>query len=478
MNKKRMRIGKLESAAFISGFALMVYELAGARILAPYIGSSTYVWTSVIGIIIAALSVGYYVGGKIADARGYEIDIARISLAVALTMAFTVISYPDTLEWVATTFEDARLQGVMASLLLFAPTSLLLGILSPYLVKLNVTSLKTSGQSVASLSALNSLGGIVGTFTAGFVLFSFIGSRETLGLLSAMMLILSWAFVSHIQWRLRLAISVVISAVILAAFEPQKGIAIDTPSAHYVVAEYMNHEKKQIRGLATGPRAAQSGVYVNNSPGLVFWYTRQIDAIIQERAEKASILILGGGALTLTQHLAQKYPQARVDTVEIDPKLADIAREHFNYKDPANAQLIFEDARTYINSTQKSYDIVIADVYGDAHVPFNLTTQEYGDKIASITKPEGIVIANMIAGQSGGCYELLKALDAPYRTHFTYVHAKGQFPELAHTNYIVTYSRTDNPWQGSKKLDLPFTQAYRDNFVPSERLQQACDNER
>lgn len=480
MNKKyiRFRVGKLELAAFISGFALMVYELAGARILAPYVGSSTYVWTSVIGVIIAALSIGYYLGGRIADARGYVIDIARICLGIALTVAITVVSHAEILAWVVDSFDDARVQGVISSLILFAPTSILLGILSPYLVKMNVTSLKTSGQSVASLSALNSVGGIVGTFTAGFILFGYMGSRETMVLVSLAMLLLSWLFIPVIQWRLRALVSVAVSILLVGALAPQDVIRIDTPSANYTISEYINDEGRLVRGVATGPGAAQSGVYANNSPGLAFWYTRQIDAIIQTQPEKKSILILGGGALTLTQHLAQRYPDSVIDTVEIDPKLADIARDYFYYKDPTNANLIFEDARTYINATQKKYDVIVVDAYGDTHVPFSLMTREYGDQIARLIHPNGIVAVNMIAAERGGCNQLLQALDASYRPHFSNVRSRAQSSESNYGNYIVSYSNDTQNWQGSAPLNLPTTEAYTDNYAPAERLQQVCDDER
>src|SRR3990167_1168373 len=480
MNKKyrQFRAGKLETAAFVSGFVLMVYELAGARMLAPYVGSSTYVWTSVIGVIIAALSIGYYLGGRIADARGYVIDIARICLGIALTVAFTLVSYVDVLTWVVDSFNDARVQGVIASLILFAPTSVLLGILSPYLVKMNVTSLKTSGRSVESLSALNSVGGIVGTFMAGFVLFGFMGSRETMLLVSVAMLVLSWMFTPSVQWRARAVVSVAVITLLLGSLGSQQVTRIDTPSANFTIMEYINDEGRLVRGLATGPNAAQSGVYANNSPGLAFWYTRQIDAIVQQQPAKQSLLILGGGAFTMTQRFAQQYPDATIDTVEIDQKLADIARKYFQYDDPANAHLIFEDARTFVNTTQKTYDIVIVDVYGDTHVPFSLMTSEYGDRIAAITKPGGVVVVNMIAASQGGCYQQLRALDAPYRARFSDVRYSAQSPGSRYGNYVVTYSNVAQNWMGGIPLSLPATGAYTDNYAPAERLQQGCDSER
>ena len=153
--------------SFLSGFALMAYELVAARLLAPTIGSSIYVWTSVIGIIIASLSLGYWLGSKLADARQKQIDVVILSLAAALFVVITMLTFTPALAWITDTFNDVRIQGVVASLILFAPASFLLGMKSPYLAKLNIKKLETAGESVANLSALNSIGGILGTFITG-----------------------------------------------------------------------------------------------------------------------------------------------------------------------------------------------------------------------------------------------------------------------------------------------------------------------
>lgn len=473
MNKNAKRVSKLEVTAFVSGFVLMVYELAGARILAPSIGSSTYVWTSVIGIIIAALSLGYWTGGKIADKRGYLIDVARLCLAVGLMIAYTLIMYVSVLDWVSRDLTDPRWQGVVASFMLFAPTSFLLGMLSPYLAKLNVRSLKTSGSSIASLSALNSVGGITGTFVAGFILFGYIGSHETLAILAVMMVGLSWLVGPRIQWKQRTALSAAIIMMVALPLPTAHGLQIDTPSAHYTILE-TTIEGKKARGLATGPDAMQSGIYTDDPDQLVFWYTQQLDAVVAATEKRDTILVLGGGALTLPQHLAKKYPGSSIDVVEIDPKLADISREHFNYLDPANINLIFDDARTYVNKTSKQYDIVLVDVYGDSHVPFSLMTREYGDRINAIVKEHGIVAANMIAGMESGCLILLNALDAPYREHFSYANYAIQDSRRPYANMVVTYNRTPRSLPGLQPLNLESYTLYTDNHTPAERLQYDC----
>lgn len=456
--------------ALVAGFVLMVFELAGARVLAPWIGSSTYVWTSVIGVIIAALSIGYWVGGKVADKRGYPIDVVRLALLSALMITFTMAQYNKTLLWVSETFEDSRLQGVVASLLLFAPASFLLGMISPYLAKLNVKSLTTTGRAVASLSALNSIGGILGTFVAGFILFGYIGSHETLALTAVAMMMVSWLLVPTVQRRRRLVVSTGIVFVALLSVPTSNPLPIDTPSARYMIYDLTSGE----RYLATGPEAAQSGIITDQPDKLLFWYTQRLAEVAAAAPNHDDILVLGGGAFTLPRYLAETYPEATIDVVEIDPELATIAREHFNYDDPPNVNLIFMDARTYLNQTDRHYDIVIVDVYGDTQVPFTLLTREYGAHVARVTKPHGVVASNVLGGMAGNCKELLQALDAPYRAHFAHVAYRMERPEDSRSNLVVAYSRDKLRWTDSHPLKLSPREAYTDNFVPAERLQHDC----
>jgi predicted membrane-bound spermidine synthase len=461
--------------AFISGFSLMVFELAAARVLAPSIGSSTYVWTSVIGVIIAALSIGYWVGGKIADARNRLSDLAWICLAVAVAITATLLTYLPLIESTVRLMTDARVQGVVASLLLFAPTSFLIGVLSPYLVKLRVTSLQTSGQSFASLSALESIGGITGTFITGFILFGYIGAREAFAVVVVLLVIISWVIATRHRWQLRLAVTVGVLITCLGSLVGVTDSSLDTASAHYTIFEG-TRDGQLMRGIATGPGGTQSGIYVNHPDKLLFWYTQRMAEVVAAAPKHDRILVLGGGAFTLPRYLAKTYPASQVDVVEIDPELAAISRKHFSYDDPKNVYMIFEDARTYINKSQKTYDVILVDVYSDSSVPFSLMTKEYGEQIKRLVADDGVIVVNMIAGRHGACGVLLSALDAPYRAHFTQAQYVTESPVPAKANMIVAYSNQAVPWAGASVLNLASEAAYRDNYAPAERLQQNCEN--
>lgn len=473
MKKQLTRIGRLEVLAFGGGFALMVFELAAARILAPSIGSSTYIWTSVIGVIIAALSLGYYAGGRIADSRKREVDLGWLHLFAAVAVVFVLMSYLPVIDWAVESFDDPRVQGVFASLVLFAPASFLLGTLGPYLAKLNVTSLSSSGSAVASLSALNSVGGIIGTFLAGFVLFGLIGSRETMILVTIILIGLSWLTLPRQSWKTRIAVTAGIVFIVALPVSTPGIVHIDTPSAHYSVYDG-RLDDKTVRVISTGPNVAQSGIYPNQPDQLVFWYTQQIDQMSDTRERHDNILVLGGGTFTLPRYFANKYPTAQIDVAEIDPQLVDIAREHFYYNDPPNVTIINQDARTYVNQTKQRYDLIVVDVYGDTSVPFSFTTREYGNQISRLLRPDGIVAVNMIAGEVGECGRLFNALDAPYRQHFGYASYMVQQSDKPHSNIVVSYGRQPTDWGDSRPLQLTTNRLYTDNYSPTDQMQQNC----
>ena len=467
---------RLETLAFVAGFTLMTYELAAARVLAPTVGSSTYVWTSVIGVIIAALSLGFYAGGRVADVRNRARDVMWLLLIVAALIAYTTLAYPYILPWLAGIPLDVRVQAVMAAFLLFAPTSFVLGMVSPYLAKLNVKSLKTAGSAVANLSMWDAIGGIVGTFLTGFVLFGYMGSRAIFTLLVVLMLV-STVLVLE-RWTVRQGI-IAIFALVIALVAPTRAdaIHIDTPSNHYTVFEWQSNGI-DLRGLAMGPGGVQSGVALHDPYTPVFWYTIELANLIDHTEKKDNILMLGGGTFTLPQQIAMRYPESQIDVVEIDPMLVDVAREHFFYNDPENVQLIFEDARTYSNQTDKDYDIVVVDVYGNTDIPFTFMTKEYGESVRDITKPGGVVMVNMIAGEKGQCEDLLATLEAPYRAQFDERFMKGNVAsggsDRPH-NIIGVYGDNLTSYDGYIDLAITKQQPYTDDFAPAERMRQGCE---
>lgn len=482
------RIRNYELIAFVTGFVLMAYELIGSRILSPVVGSSTYVWTSIIGVIVAALSLGYAYGGVIADKRVRAMDVAWLLLLSAITVATTVLLSQTVLDFVSSTFGDLRVQGLVASLLLFMPTSFLLGMISPYLARLRTESVTTTGTSIAGLSALNAIGGILGTFCVGFIFFGFMGSNESLWFLIALLVGASWLIAPRRRMQLRLVATVSILAFGSAAATmaaPKHTVAsIDTASSRYTVVDLKppqtsKDKDRTIRALLSGAGSAQSGIFLDNPNELAFDYTKKMAEIVHKAPHKDSILILGGGAFTLPQYLADMYPKATIDVVEIDPELVEIAKQYFVYKSPVNVRPIAKDARAFLNSNTRAYDVVLIDVYSELSIPFSLSTTEYAASLKKAVKSNGVVAVNVIGSDRRVCGDLLRSMHAAYTTQFSQHRA---YPLRDQTmtkvqNILAVYSNSTIGWlpkEGSVQIArrTPFS----DNFAPVEHLKQQCIN--
>lgn len=481
----RQYIGRYEVVAFCAGFALMAYELVAARILAPSIGSSIYVWTSVIGVMIAALAVGYAAGGWIADMRANPVDIIRLLFLAALSMVTTLLFYKSVLAWLSMGVSDPRLQGVLAAATLFMPTSFLLGMISPYLAKLRVESVANTGKSVAGLSALNSIGGIAGTFCAGFLFFSLIGSRETLILLAAILVASSWLVQPRhlVKWRIGATVYLLLVATILFA-TPAKAktfeATLDTPTSHYDIMNTF-YKDRPIRLLVTDPHGFQSGVFTSGSKDLAFDYTQAMTKAVASAPKKQHILMIGGGVFTMPEYLAKKYPNTQIDVIEIDPQLPAIAQKYFRYEPQPNVNVITADARAYLpRIAVGQYDIVMVDAFNDdSNVPFALTTSEYTAQLKRVLVPQGAVIVNMIGG-GGECMPLLASFDAAYRRSFGSSHVVALDPKhlQQRQNVVAVYANSSVGWAqqlGSMmQIDSSRAVPLTDNLAPVEPLARRC----
>jgi len=478
--ESKRNIHSYEYIAFLSGFALLSFELVASRILAPAIGSSIYVWTSIIGVIIAALAAGYNFGGKLADRRVESLDVVWLLIASSAAITLTMLIAPVLLNAILQTSSDPRLQGVIASTVLFAPASFLLGAISPYLARLKNLSVKTTGRTIASLSALNSIGGIAGTFCTGFIFFSYIGSRDTLLFIIIVLIGSSWLIEPrrHYRYRVLAAVGIIIFSLVALRVKPAGVVAvIDTPSASYRISD-IEYKGRPIRALAVGPGGLQSGIYRDGSNELVFGYTQKMADIVSAAPAKESVLILGGGAFTLPQYLAEKYPSTRIDVIEIDPELVLIARKYFAYKDPANVQIITQDARTFLNGNTKQYDIVLVDVYNDTLIPFTLATYEYTEQLRRAVKPSGLVAVNIIASDRGACGQLLAGIHAAYSRRFpvSWAYPISDNSLAVRQNIIIAYGFQPNAGMQPDplQLNLPAGPLLNDNFAPVEYLQSQC----
>ena len=259
----------IESTVFIIGASIMILELTASRILAPYVGTSLVVWTSILGIILAALSIGYWIGGKMADkSPKYETLSLIIFTAGAVILLISQIKEP-VLHTISRFVPLISVASILDTLILFALPSVLLGMISPYAARLTLSTIKSSGETVGRLYALSTLGSIFGTFITGFYLLAVLGNKNIIVLLS-IILFLSSLMVSH-KKLLLVRILITVAALFILLFQPMKsdtknGI-IDMDTAYNRVLIYDTVDtftKKPIKVLQMGPHI-HSAIFLDSN---------------------------------------------------------------------------------------------------------------------------------------------------------------------------------------------------------------------
>jgi spermidine synthase len=411
----------LETVVFVSGALVMIFEIIGSRLLAPYIGTSTYIWTSLIGVILGSLSVGYWLGGRIADRKpDLKILSGILFFAGALT-TLTLFLHEIILSILATASIRLELKAIIAALVLFAPASVLFGFVTPYAVRLKMLSVEDSGKIVGRLYALSTVGSISGTFAAGFVLLPFVGSARSLYLIIAALFLLSMLLGAFQLTTKKLYVLILFPAAIglneLYAYSLYRSRDLHDFDTHYsrlrVFRAIDERTQKPMTALTTDPLTTQSAIFLDGDE-LVLRYAPYYHLLRHFKPDFQNTLIIGGAGYTFPSEYLRKYPDKKIDVVEIDPQMTEIARRFFRLKDNPNMRIFHEDGRVFLNQTTDKYDVVLIDAFGSVYsVPFQLTTLEAVRKIRDVLADDGVVILNMISAIEG---EGSLFLQAEYKT--------------------------------------------------------------
>ncbi len=400
----------LEIVVFVSGALVMIYEIIGSRILAPYIGTSTYVWTSLIGVILASLSLGYWLGGKMADEKPRLSFLAGIFFLASALLSLTILLHSFVLTFISTSSLNLELKSIFSALILFAPASVLFGFVTPYAVKLKILSLESAGKTVGRLYALSTVGSILGTFSAGFFLLPFVGSIRTLYLLAGLSLLLSLLIApfkintNNLFVVLLFPLTLVFNEV--SAFNQFKSIELkefDTEYNHLRVFRGVDKRTNQpIRVLTTDPISAQSAMFLD-SDELVFDYAKYYHLHRFFKPDFSHSLIIGGAGYSFPKSYLRSYPNAKIDVVEIDSQMTQIARDYFRLQDNPNLRIFHQDGRIFLNQIEeKKYDVIFIDAFNSLYsIPFHLTTIESVTQMSKGLSDDGCVVINLVSAFEG-----------------------------------------------------------------------------
>lgn len=384
----------------------MAYELTVSRLIAPFYGNSVYTWGILLSVVMAALALGYFLGGRMADkTKRLELTLAFVLFASGLIL---FISYyvsqrllQQSLHLLALS-SSAWLYLVVLSLATlgsFAPAMTILGMVSPLLMKLSVKGLRSVGNTAGLLSMMGSIGGIIGSLTASFVLIPALGVFHSIQFL-AILLSLTFLLVVSNKKSLQISALSVICIVFLGRFSQ---ILSTKARADVEVESLYNHIKiSDINGtkyLSTGnSRGVQSiSIPPNGIMNNYLDYFALSPSLLHSE-ESHSVLLIGVAGGTVIKQLNQFFPgKVKIDAVEIDPKMIELAKKYFELSD-AEANIIVGEGRQYVATTEEKYDVVLVDAFStDLFAPSHLMTREFFEQVKSILNPEGVLVFNAVS---------------------------------------------------------------------------------
>lgn len=470
---------KIYTSVSLSGACVMIFELAGARMIGPYFGTSIYVWTNVIGVILASLSLGYYIGGHKADEQDAHRLLASCLGATGLSVLLSLLIHDTVLRNLANLVSDPRFGGLYASLILFALPSIFFGSISPIATRLMLKSLEETGKVTGKIGAISTIGSLIGTFVGGFILIPYLGVQQVMLSVGVLMLVLSAIF--SIQHFLKFAgLGTIIIA--LHCFFPQiaHGERFSTLYNDVLIYETSDELGDSIRIMQVNNHIG-SAQYLH-SDDLVYPYLRQFRMDQQLVPGFTHTLTIGGAACSYPRELLMKYDDVTVDVIEIDGKLIELAHSHFDLPYSSRLKTYSQDGRYFIQHTDKTYDVVYLDAFNDLRsIPFQLTTQEFFTEIERILDSEGAVLINALSSLAQGKTDMIDALVNTARTAFPYVKLLRVEPDkpkdaLQSLCIVAMKKPIELTKEQVEEQEISLSGErliLRDDFAPIERLVQA-----
>lgn len=435
----------LRLVVFGSGAVLMGLEIVGSRVIAPFFGSSVYVWGGLISIFLAALSLGYYLGGTMADRWPRPAVLAGLlGLSGLAVLVLPVASRPVLVAFDAWNL-GPRLNPLLASVTLFTVPSVLMGMTSPFAIKLVARDLATVGTSAGVLYALSSAGSIVGTISTAFFLVPAMGVRAILYLLGGSLLALSALLALRYGAAPRpvLRAGVALLVVLLAADAlsggpiklPESRVIYEKDSAYHQISILEDGLNRYLRFN----RSFQGGMVLKDPFESPFLYTAYAHLGWIFNAGIKRMLVVGLGAGSIPKRFTRDYAEVAVDTVELDPAVVEVARRFFEVREDARQRIIVQDGRVYLRRAEAKYDLIVLDAYFAEGIPFHLATREFLEIVRDHLTPAGIVVSNIIGALEGQNSYLFRAL---YRTYNAVFPGVYPFPAAFGLARITTDTRT------------------------------------
>lgn len=409
-----MRTVVLLAVAFLSGAVLMALEIAGSRLLFPHFGGDIFTWGSLIGVFLAALSIGYFLGGKLVDRFPSSGLLAVLLLAAG---AYVMLLPKYSWGWcdaLAARDLDARLGPLLAATILFFLPGVLMGTTSPFVIRLTARSIERVGETAGAVYALSTLGSILGTLGTAFFLLSYMGMRNIQYLLGGVLI--ATAVLAGLAGRLRLGVrggaGVALALCLLTAAAPAHAkerilLERDSPYHHLFVTEDETYRWLRADNI-WHTQMLRSDPHGRGLP-----YSDYIDLAFLFNPDIRSVLVIGLGGGTIPKRFVRDYPKVRVEAVEIDPDVIKIAKRYFYVKEHSRLKIHQADGRQFLRRSKQKYDLIVLDAYYADTVPFFLTTREFFTIVKDHLTPNGVFVNNTIGTLKGSKSKFFRSV---YRT--------------------------------------------------------------
>ena len=442
--------------AFVGSGCLLVIEIVAGRLIAPSVGVSLYTWTSVIGVVLAGIAIGNWLGGKLADRRPDRTTLSTIYLAAAAATALILFFARDVDTFTAPTSWPAVMQVLWITALMFFIPAVVLGMPTPMLVKLSLPSLATTGRIVGDVQAWATAGSILGVFITGYFLISWFGTRAIIAGVAVVLLLLAAFSHPYLTDTSRVAKAVrsqpalgivpavvLIAALALAMTAESKCVK---ESNYFCINVYPDAQGNQQLSLDL---LIHGAVNLEDPAELIHPYVKlygDVAGAAFPKDEPITSFQIGGGTYTFPRFLAANY-DARTVVAEIDPDVTDVNRSHLGLKDTPEIEIVHEDARLALRERpdDERYDLVLGDAFNDIAVPYHLTTKEFNEEVSDRLSQRGIYMVNLVDGRG---YDFLRSYMATFSETFRNVGLltpPGQAVQGERSTFVVVGSQAPLP---------------------------------
>jgi len=407
--------------AFVTGAIVMSFEMLGSRYLNPYFGSGIYTWASLISTVLTALTAGYFLGGWLADRTASATVLAVTVLIASLYMLALPSFAQPLLEVLLADIDDVRTGSLIASLAILLFPVTFFGMYSPFAIRLMLRSAQRSGMVSGTVYGVSTFGSIVGTLGTTFYLIPTIGTRAITLWLGAAGIACGLILLALGRAERRsglVALALLLAASVLVVQRP--AVADDALVDQGVRAEIL----KRKDGRLTHVESEYNDIYINkrrNQLIMTFqlkgWnYTESVANLedpddlplpyaqtmtassLLYPAEIKRILMIGLGGGSIPVYFGRAMPDVHIDTVELDQRVIDVAKEYFGLRETPRIRYVAADGRVFLNRSKEQYDLILLDAYRGGYVPFHLLTREFYALVKSRLAPGGAVASNVHDG--------------------------------------------------------------------------------